>query len=49
MRAEVVTTPGSTDVIDVIDPTPMDHDAVVAVSVCGVCGTDVTFTTGTMA
>ena len=41
MKAAVVTTPGSIEIVEVADPVPMDHQAVVAVAVCGICGTDV--------
>ncbi len=40
MKAAVVRTPGSLSIEDVPDPTPADHQAVVAVDLCGVCGTD---------
>jgi NADPH2:quinone reductase len=40
MRAAVVEAPGTIVVRDVADPTPGDEDAIIAVSLCGVCGTD---------
>jgi threonine dehydrogenase-like Zn-dependent dehydrogenase len=40
MKAAVVRRPGELSVEDVADPAPLDHQAVVAVDLCGVCGTD---------
>jgi len=40
MRAVVVEKPHQWQVTDVPDPTPQDDEVVIAVSACGVCGTD---------
>ncbi len=40
MKAAIVHAPGQLSVDDVPDPAPLDHQAVVAVDMCGVCGTD---------
>jgi len=40
MRAVVIDRPHQWQVADVPDPTPRDDEVVIAVSVCGVCGTD---------
>ncbi|GAA1242192.1 zinc-dependent alcohol dehydrogenase family protein [Prauserella halophila] len=40
MRAAIIDTPGSVRVGEVPDPKPRDHDVVVAVGACGICGTD---------
>ena len=40
MRAVVVERPRQWQVADVPDPTPQDDEVVIAVSACGVCGTD---------
>jgi threonine dehydrogenase-like Zn-dependent dehydrogenase len=40
MKAAIVHAPGHLSVDDVPDPAPLDHQAVVAVDLCGVCGTD---------
>jgi threonine dehydrogenase-like Zn-dependent dehydrogenase len=40
MKAAIVHAPGRLSIDDVPDPAPLDHQAVVAVDVCGVCGTD---------
>jgi threonine dehydrogenase-like Zn-dependent dehydrogenase len=40
MKAAVVHAPGQLSVEDVPDPAPADHQAVIAVDLCGVCGTD---------
>jgi 2-desacetyl-2-hydroxyethyl bacteriochlorophyllide A dehydrogenase len=36
----VVSAPGLVDVVDVPDPSPGDDEALVSVSLCGICGTD---------
>ncbi len=41
MRAAVVTAPGRLELVDVPDPMPRDHEVVIAVDTCGICGTDV--------
>ncbi len=41
MKAATVVEPGRLDILDVADPAPLDHQAVVAVGTCGICGTDV--------
>jgi threonine dehydrogenase-like Zn-dependent dehydrogenase len=41
MRAAVVRGPGDLAVTEVRDPSPRDHEVVVAVDTCGICGTDV--------
>lgn len=41
MRAALVVEPGQLDIGYVADPVPLDHQAVVAVDTCGICGTDV--------
>ncbi len=40
MRAVVIERPHQWQVADVPDPTPQDDEVVIAVSACGVCGTD---------
>jgi 2-desacetyl-2-hydroxyethyl bacteriochlorophyllide A dehydrogenase len=40
VRAAVVSAPGVVAVEDVPDPSPADDEAVIAVSLCGICGTD---------
>ncbi|MBB3049978.1 NADPH2:quinone reductase [Prauserella isguenensis] len=40
MRAAIIDTPGSVRVGEVPDPKPADHDVVVEVGACGICGTD---------
>ncbi|MFA0733449.1 MAG: hypothetical protein BKPUNTRY_003020, partial [Candidatus Fervidibacter sp.] len=40
MKAVVLDAPKRWRVADVPDPTPSDDEVVVAVSACGVCGTD---------
>jgi 2-desacetyl-2-hydroxyethyl bacteriochlorophyllide A dehydrogenase len=40
MRAAIVRAPGQLSIEDVPDPAPADHQAIVAVDLCGVCGTD---------
>lgn len=40
MRAAIIDTPNSVRVGEVPDPKPRDHDVVVAVGACGICGTD---------
>lgn len=37
----MVSGPGQLEVTDVPDPAPRDHEVVVAVDTCGICGTDV--------
>jgi threonine dehydrogenase-like Zn-dependent dehydrogenase len=47
MRALVVTPPGNPFAIeDLPDPTPGEHELVVKVGRCGVCGTDISWTSG---
>jgi threonine dehydrogenase-like Zn-dependent dehydrogenase len=41
MRAAVVQAPGDLAITRVPDPVPRDHEVVVAVDTCGICGTDV--------
>jgi threonine dehydrogenase-like Zn-dependent dehydrogenase len=41
VRAAVITAPGKLVVTEVPDPSPRDYEAVIAVSTCGICGTDV--------
>jgi threonine dehydrogenase-like Zn-dependent dehydrogenase len=41
MRAAVIMAPGELSVTEVPDPAPRDHEAVIAVETCGICGTDV--------
>ncbi|HEY0719298.1 MAG TPA: alcohol dehydrogenase catalytic domain-containing protein, partial [Streptosporangiaceae bacterium] len=41
MKAALITRPGHLSVEEVPDPTPRDHEAVVQVGSCGICGTDV--------
>jgi threonine dehydrogenase-like Zn-dependent dehydrogenase len=41
MKAAVVESPGDLRNAEVADPSPRDHEAVVEVDTCGICGTDV--------
>src|ERR1700729_3250896 len=41
MRAAVVQAPGDLAITELPDPAPRDHEVVVAVELCGICGTDV--------
>ena len=41
MRAAVVQAPGDLAITELPDPAPRDHEVVVAVDTCGICGTDV--------
>ena len=41
MKAALVTKPGDLSVEDVPDPAPRDHEVIVQVGACGICGTDV--------
>ena len=41
MRAVVVVAPGRLEIQELAEPEPLDHQAVVEVDVCGICGTDV--------
>ena len=41
MKAALITKPGELSVEDVPDPVPRDHEVVVQVASCGICGTDV--------
>ena len=41
MKAALVTKPGELSVEEVPDPAPRDHEVVVQVGTCGICGTDV--------
>jgi threonine dehydrogenase-like Zn-dependent dehydrogenase len=41
MRAAVVQAPGDLAIAELPDPAPRDHEVVVAVELCGICGTDV--------
>jgi threonine dehydrogenase-like Zn-dependent dehydrogenase len=40
VRAAVVADPGTLEITDLPDPTPLDHQVVVRVDTCGICGTD---------
>ncbi|HEY7053074.1 MAG TPA: zinc-binding dehydrogenase [Mycobacterium sp.] len=40
MKTTIVTAPGTTDVVDVPQPTTGPHDVLVRVRACGICGTD---------
>ncbi len=41
MKAAVVQAPGDLAITEIPDPAPRDHEVVVAVDTCGICGTDV--------
>jgi threonine dehydrogenase-like Zn-dependent dehydrogenase len=41
MKAAVVTEPGVLEIADVASPVPRDHEVIVQVDTCGICGTDV--------
>jgi threonine dehydrogenase-like Zn-dependent dehydrogenase len=41
VRAAVVQAPGDLAITEIPDPAPRDHEVVVAVDTCGICGTDV--------
>ena len=41
MKAAVVQAPGDLAITELPDPAPRDHEVVVAVGLCGICGTDV--------
>jgi threonine dehydrogenase-like Zn-dependent dehydrogenase len=41
VKAAVVSQPGRLAVAEVPDPAPLDHQAIVEVASCGICGTDV--------
>ena len=41
MKAAVVQAPGDLAISELPDPAPRDHEVVVAVGLCGICGTDV--------
>ncbi|HEY2520492.1 MAG TPA: alcohol dehydrogenase catalytic domain-containing protein [Streptosporangiaceae bacterium] len=41
MKAALIARPGHLSVEDVPDPAPRDHEVVVEVGTCGICGTDV--------
>ncbi|HEX4255677.1 MAG TPA: alcohol dehydrogenase catalytic domain-containing protein [Streptosporangiaceae bacterium] len=41
MKAALITKPGHLSVEEVPDPAPRDHEVVVQVGTCGICGTDV--------
>ncbi|HEX3750831.1 MAG TPA: alcohol dehydrogenase catalytic domain-containing protein [Streptosporangiaceae bacterium] len=41
MKAALVTKPGELSVEEVPDPAPRDHEVIVQVGTCGICGTDV--------
>jgi threonine dehydrogenase-like Zn-dependent dehydrogenase len=41
VKAAVVSQPGQLAVAEVPDPVPGDHEAIVEVATCGICGTDV--------
>ncbi len=41
MKAALITKPGQLSVEEVPDPAPRDHEVVVQVGTCGICGTDV--------
>ncbi len=40
MKAAVISSPGVVEIASVDDPTPGPHEAVIDVSACGLCGTD---------
>jgi threonine dehydrogenase-like Zn-dependent dehydrogenase len=40
MKAAVVAGPGKLEITELPDPVPLDHQAVVRVHTCGICGTD---------